>query len=108
MPVIPFLKRTGFLATDGTPTPLYARFRNHSQRGAAAAEALRQDIPGSSVVNEYTHALGDAGLKGVSVQATGMEQRARTPREVMGSFNALRSSLISTRGPAVGPRRANR
>lgn len=26
-PVIPFLKRTGFLASDGTPTDLYRRFR---------------------------------------------------------------------------------
>lgn len=39
-PVIPFLKRTGFLATDGTPTDLYKRFRG-AQSGAAAAEALR-------------------------------------------------------------------
>jgi hypothetical protein len=38
-PVIPFLKRTGFLASDGTPTDLYRQFRNSAQAGAAAAAA---------------------------------------------------------------------
>lgn len=40
-PVIPFLKRTGFLGSDGTPTDIYRRFRNSQERGGAAAEALR-------------------------------------------------------------------
>ena len=40
--MIPYLKRIGFLASDGTPTELYTRFRNPASSGAAAAEALRQ------------------------------------------------------------------
>ena len=39
-PVIPFLKRTGFLGDDGTPTDLYRRFRNDAQSGAAADRAF--------------------------------------------------------------------
>jgi hypothetical protein len=30
-PVIPYLKRTGFLGADGTPTPLYKSFRNQAE-----------------------------------------------------------------------------
>jgi hypothetical protein len=37
---IPYLKRIGFLGTDGSPTELYKRFRNPAQSGAAASEAL--------------------------------------------------------------------
>src|SRR5690606_24001603 len=40
-PLIPFLKRTGFLGSDGVPTELYKRFRNPSKSQAAAAEALK-------------------------------------------------------------------
>src|SRR6266542_3079455 len=54
-PVIPFLKRTGFLASDGTPTSLYKRFRNSTQRGAAAAEALRRGYASFYEINEYVH-----------------------------------------------------
>src|SRR3954454_1860468 len=40
-PVIPFLKRIGFIGTDGAPTEIYKRFRNATNSGAAVAEALR-------------------------------------------------------------------
>src|SRR5437016_3174590 len=63
-PVIPFLKRTGFLASDGSPTQLYKRFRNQSQTGAAAAEALKRGYAALYEVNEYAHDLNDAELKG--------------------------------------------
>lgn len=34
-PFIPFLKRLGFIQSDGTPTDLYSRFRNVDSSGAA-------------------------------------------------------------------------
>src|SRR5438270_9804161 len=34
-PIIPLLKRLNFLQADGTPTQLYTRFRNPSERGPA-------------------------------------------------------------------------
>ena len=36
-PVIPLLKKLEFIASDGTPTPLYGKFRNPEGRGAAMA-----------------------------------------------------------------------
>ncbi len=69
-PVIPFLKRTGFLGSDGVPTDLYKRFRNSAQSGAAAAEALRIGYKPLYEINEYVHSAKDAELKGLIVQVT--------------------------------------
>ena len=65
-PVIPFLKRTGFLGSDGAPTDLYKRFRNKAQQGAAAAEALRLGYKALYEINEYVHDAKDDDLKGVN------------------------------------------
>jgi hypothetical protein len=89
-PVIPFLKRTGFLASDGGPTDLYRRFRNTTQSGAAAAEALKRGYAALYEVNEYAHDLSDSELKGIIVQVTGQEPDSSTTRAMLGSFKALR------------------
>lgn len=41
-PIIPFLKRIGFLNSDGTPTDTYKEFRNETLRPKAAAKALKR------------------------------------------------------------------
>ena len=89
-PVIPFLKRTGFLNSDGTPTELYKRFRNPSQRGAAAAEAMRKGYAPLYQSNEYAHDLDEKAFAGLVVQVTGLEQSNSTFRAIVGSFNALK------------------
>src|SRR6266571_5269336 len=91
-PIIPFLKRTGFLATDGSPTELYKRFRGTSdQSGAAAAEALRTGYARLYEVNEYVHDANDKDMKGIVVQVTGMEPGSSTVPAIIGSFKALRA-----------------
>jgi hypothetical protein len=90
-PVIPFLKRTGFLAADGTPTELYRRFRNEAQTGAAAAEALRIGYAPLYEVNEQIHTASNTQLKGVVVQVTGAEPSSSTVAAIIGSFKALKA-----------------
>jgi hypothetical protein len=90
-PVIPYLKRTGFLASDGSPTALYNRFRNSAQRGAAAAEALRMGYARLYEVNEYAHDLTEAELRGLIAQVTGLEESSSTFQAVHGSFKALKA-----------------
>lgn len=89
-PVIPFLKRTGFLASDGTPTAIYRRFRNSRERGRAAAEALRAGYAPLFVASENAQELSDPELRGLVVQMTGVDEGSRTLTAMLGSFRALR------------------
>jgi hypothetical protein len=89
-PVIPFLKRIGFLGSDGVPTELYKRFRNPSEAGAVAAAALQKGFTPIFEINEYAQDLKEPELKGVVVQATGLEGLSSTVRAIVGSFNALK------------------
>ncbi len=89
-PVIPFLKRTGFLASDGAPTELYKRFRG-AESGAAAAEALRLGYGPIYRINEYAHDATDAKLKDMIVQATGAEKGSNRVGAIASSFKALKT-----------------
>lgn len=88
--LIPFLKRAGFLNSDGTPTDRYKRFRNANESGSASAEALRIAYAPVYEVNEYAHALTDEQLSGVITQLTGASKGSSTVRAQVGSFKALR------------------
>ena len=90
-PVIPFLKRIGFLATDGAPTDRYRRFRNAAAAGTAACEALKQGFKPLYERNEYAHDLKDTEVKGLIVEATGLEPDGSTVKAVLGSFKALKA-----------------
>jgi len=90
-PVIPFLKRVGFLGSDGVPTERYKQFRNPANAGAAAAAALKQGYKPLYDRNEYAHDLSDKELKGLIVEATGIAPEASTIRSIIGSFKALKA-----------------
>ena len=90
-PIIPFLKRTGFLNGDGSPTELYKEFRNSKLRGSAAAKALKNGYAALYDIHEYAHDLEDKELNGIIVQATGLGANSTTAKSVAGSFKALRA-----------------
>jgi len=89
-PFIPFLKRLGFIQSDGTPTELYSRFRNVDSSGAAMAEAMRNGYAEIFKINEYAHDLADDKLKGLVVQITGKEPNDGTVGAIVGSFKACK------------------
>jgi hypothetical protein len=89
-PVIKFLKRAGFLTSEGTPTDLYKQFRNPSFRGASAAQGLRNAYSELYVANEYVHNASDKDLKGLIVQVTGLEQNSKLVPAMVASFKALK------------------
>jgi hypothetical protein len=91
-PVIPFLKRVGFLGTDGSPSELYKQFRNPTHSGSAAAKALKIGYSALYEMNEYAHDLPEKELKGLIVQATGGEPESSTTRAIVGSFKALKAA----------------
>lgn len=90
-PVIPFLKRAGFLGTDGTPTDLYKQFKNPSARGAAAAKGLRNAYTSLYGINEYVHNASDKDLKGIILQVTGLEEDSKLLPSMVASFKALKA-----------------
>lgn len=89
--VIPFLKRIGLLGTDGVPTDRYNKFRNDANTGPAAAQALKQGFKPLYDRNEYAHDLNDQDLKGLIVEATGVEPDSGTAKATFGSFKALKA-----------------
>jgi len=72
-PFIPLAKRLGLLASDGTPTELYNRFRNPDHSKAAMADAIRTAYADLYNRNENAHSLDKKGLEGIVVQATGLD-----------------------------------
>jgi len=93
-PLIPFLKKTGFLNGDGTPTDLYKKFRNPALSSKAAADAMRKGYAPLYEINEYVHDLKDEDLKGVIVQATGLDSKSSTVRGILGSFKAIKKIAV--------------
>lgn len=89
--VIPLLKKIGFLATDGSPTDLYKRFRNPAQSGGAMAAGIRHGYKTLYEMNEYVHDANDKDLKGLVVQATGAEPDSRVVQAIVGSVKALKA-----------------
>ncbi|PBI87611.1 hypothetical protein BKP42_61750 [Rhodococcus erythropolis] len=90
-PVIPFLKRTGFLNSDGSPTELYVTFRNSSKSGHAAANALKKGYKDLYLIHEYVHDLSDQELRDTIVQASGWDATSGNVKSAVGSFKALRA-----------------
>lgn len=88
-PVVPYLKRAGFLTSDGTPTDQYKQFRNPSLRGAAAAQGLRTAYADLYKANEYVHDANDKDLKGLIVQVTGLEEDSRLIPAMVSTFKTL-------------------
>jgi hypothetical protein len=79
-PVIPFLKRIGFLGSDGVPTERYKRFRNPTQSGRAAREALKDGYKTLYEVNEYIHDASDKTFVALLYKSRGLNPTLR-PRK---------------------------
>ncbi|WP_250623331.1 DUF5343 domain-containing protein [Pinirhizobacter soli] len=71
--VTSYLRKIGFVGSDGKPSELYKKFRNSSTEGWAAAKALKIGYAALYARNEYMHSLDDSKLKGLIVEETGAE-----------------------------------
>ncbi len=87
----PFLKKLGFLNSDGTPTALYDRLRNDATSGNTIAEAMRMAYRPLFEANEYAHRLGDSELKGLIVQVTGAKKDDRVAELTFATLKRLRA-----------------
>lgn len=90
-PFIPFLKRLGFIESDGKPTELYKRFRNADSSGAAMAEAMRIGFKDIFQRNEYAYSLTNDRIKNLIVEVTGKEPSDGVVTAINGSFKACKA-----------------
>jgi hypothetical protein len=90
-PLIPLLKRIGFLENDGVPTDLYRKFRNPEMMGAALAQGIRKGYAEVYSRNEYAHDLSPERLTNLIVEITGKPKDDRVVKAIVATFNALKS-----------------
>ena len=88
--IIPFLKKIGFLSSDGTPTDLYEKFRNPANSGKAIAAGMRHGYKPLFKVNESAHTLSASDLKGLVVQVTGEAEDSRVVQQITSTFKKLK------------------
>jgi hypothetical protein len=89
--LIPFLKKIGFVASDGTPTELYKQFRNSSTGGSAVATAIKTGYQPLGEVNEYFYEASDKELQNLILQVTGAEDGNQVAKLTFGTLKALKS-----------------
>ena len=82
-------KRLGLLASDGTPTDLYKRFRNAKESRRAMAQAVRIGYAEVFARNEFANALDREGLEGLIMELTGLEKGHDTVSRICSTFFAL-------------------
>lgn len=87
----PFLKRIGFVGSDGAPTDLYRRFRNPATGGAAVADAIRLGYKDLLQANEYFYRLSDKDLLALIVQVTGVEADNRAAQLTLSAIKGLKA-----------------
>ena len=89
--LVPFLKKIGFVHSDGTPSELYKRFRNPSFSKAAVADAIKAGYRELSDVNEYFYELNNRDLLGLIVQVTGSEPGSQVAKLTLATLQNLKS-----------------
>lgn len=88
-PIIPLLKRLGFISPDGTPTDRYDQFRNAETQGSAIAIGIRDAYAELFDRNEYVYDLSRDKLTSLIVEITGAAKDDRTTTAIVGTFVAL-------------------
>lgn len=97
----PYLKRIGFTSSDGTPTDWYREFRNPTLSGGVAFKALRHAYKEIFEINENAHKKGDAELKGIVAQITGLDHDNPVLTYIVSTFKTLRGFASFDEPPAV-------
>lgn len=107
---IPLAKRIGLVASDGTPTELYKQFRNLKTSKLAIAKAIKLGYSDLYTRNEYVHSLNKTELKGLVMEATGLEKDNPTINAIVGTFEALKgfADFETKEKPETGAERGSK
>lgn len=88
--MLPFLKKIGFVESDGVPSEIYKDFRVDSTRGAAMAQAIIEGYSLLREMNEYFYDLSDKDLKDLIIRATGAKPESSTVSAIVNTIKALK------------------
>lgn len=89
--LIPYLKKIGFVASDGSPTEIYKRFRNHATAGNAVADAIKLGYKELERVNEYFYDLSEKDLLALIVQVTGAEAGNQVAKLTLSTLKTIKA-----------------
>ena len=92
--LIPFLKRIGFLGSDGVPTELYNMFRNPTKAGLAMSKGMKLGYNDLYSRNEYWHDLNKKDLSGLIIEATGTSANSSTLKAILGTIDVLKTYAV--------------
>ena len=87
---IPFLKKMGFVSTDGSPTEIYREFRNSSKSKHAMAKAFRKLYQRLYEMNEYVHDASEKVILGLIIECTGVEKDNATAKYTLSTLMMIR------------------
>lgn len=87
---IPFLKKMGFVSTDGSPTEIYREFRNSSKSKYAVAKSFRKLYQRLYEMNEYVHDANEKEILGLIIECTGVEKDNVTAKYTLSTLMMLR------------------
>ncbi len=91
-PFVRLAKRLNLLSEDGTPTDLYKSFRstNVITSQGAMASAIKHGYADLYMRNEYVHDLEKDELKGLIIEATGLEPDNAIVGAIVSTFESLK------------------
>lgn len=99
--LVPFLKKVGFVNSDGSPSQLYKRFRNQTESERAVAEAIRIGYSALYSVNEYCHDLSHEELRGIVVHVTGQELASAVVQLTVSTFEKMKTMADFESAPGI-------
>jgi len=96
IPFIPFLKRIGFIGSDGTPTEIYKKYRNPNPKisGEAMAEAIKFGYSDLYSRNEYWHKLSKEDLKNFLIEKFGVDSKNAALKSLLATIDVLKKNAI--------------
>jgi hypothetical protein len=90
---VPIFKKMGLVASDGSPTELYSRFKTDSGRGSAALQAIKNAYPEIYKRSEYAHNVTDSKIKDIIVEITGLQATDQIVSLIKSTFNIIKSYI---------------
>lgn len=88
-PMIPFLKRLGFIDSGNNPTKAYIDFRENGRDGVIMAEQIKKAYPTLFSANEFIYKLDKEQVKSKLVSLLGTSKDDKATTKVASTFMEL-------------------